>query len=175
MATSNQPKGKRSLRITLGWFAGGHAFQADGTATAGATTFLVPSRQGDFTASDPRPTIADPLDQGEKNLDAAPVLVDDQDSAGGFGINYKFETDAAILGMMDVLYEDGTASALPSVITGSEEIYCDMKVETIHPGLAADAHGRVYGQVRFTHAETMGDTQTEAVSWTSREGVYARF
>lgn len=175
MAFSNQPQGKRGMVITLGWFAGANAFQAGGTPTVGATTFVIPHRVGDWTASNPKPTIADPLDQGQKNLAAAPVLVDAQEAAGGFSVNYTHETDPAILALMDILYGDGTAAALPSVITGSEEVYCDMKVEWIHPGLPAEDHGRVYGQVRLTHDETMGDTMTESVSWTSRELEYTRF
>jgi len=175
MSSSVQPKSKRSLRITLGWFAGGHAFSSAGVPVSSSTTFVVTGRVGDWSAANPKPTTADPLDQGQKNLDAAPVLVDDQDDSGGFGINYKFETDPNLLGIMDVLYQDGAAASLPSVIDGSEEVYCDMKVEWIHPGNPADAHGRVYGQVRLTHDEQMGDTQTVAVAWNSREGAYARF
>ncbi len=175
MSFSAQPKSKRSLRITLGWFAGGHAFSSAGVEVAGSTTFVISGRTGDWSASSPKPTTADPLDQGQKNLDASPVLVDDQEDSGSFGINYKFETDPNLLGMMDILYQDGSAASLASVIDGSEEVYCDMKVEWIHPGNPADAHGRVYGQVRLTHDETMGDTQTVAIAFSSREGVYARF
>ena len=167
MSVNKQRKGKRALRITLGWNAGSSAFDSAGNAVPGATTFQVPGLVGDWTEDWPDETQVDPLEQGEVVSDAAPILVDDQFGSGSFSQQYTEETDAAQLALLDIIRGTGFASTLPSVITGSEIVYCDIKREYIHPG-DSTSHGIVIEQCRLTHSKATGDPVINTINWGSR-------
>lgn len=169
MTTATQKKGKRSLEITLGFFNGATAFNADGSGKVGATLFEVTGRPGDWSADEPGETDMDPLDRGYFDPNTAPFLVDDQNCSGAFNSYYTHETDPNAVGLMDILYNEASASVLPSVIANSEKLYCDMRVKFTHPANAADTHGAVYQQVRLTHNRTVGDPVVVGVNWKARQ------
>ena len=169
MAISTQTKGKRALRLFLGFNVGVDAFLANGNAAPGSTIFEVTRMPGDFSRDQPGEGDVDPLDRGEVMFDQAPILTDDAPMSGSFTAYYTEETDAAALALLDILNEDGFAAALPSVIANSERLYCDVKRTYTHPGNPADIHGVVFRQCRLTYSESTADPTTISVNWKSRE------
>lgn len=169
MTVSTQTKGKRALRLYLGFNAGVDAFTATGAAAPGATVFEVTRMPGDWSRDVPGEGDVDPLDRGEVMFDQAPILTDDAGMSGSFTVYYTEETDPAALALLDILNESGFAAALPSVVANSERIYCDIKRVYTHPGNPADTHGSVYRQTRLTYSEATSDPTTISVAWKSRE------
>jgi hypothetical protein len=169
MALSTQTKGKRALRLFLGFNAGADAFDAAGNAVAGATVFEVTRMPGDFALDQPGEGDIDPLDRGQVMFDQAPILTDDQGMSGSFTSYYTEETDPAALALLDILNERGFAASLPSVVANSERLYCDIKRTYTHPGNPADVHGTVFRQSRLTFSQATADPVTITVNWKSRE------
>ena len=169
MAISTQTKGKRALRLYLGFNAGVDAFLAGGGAAPGATIFEVTRMPGDFSRDQPGEGDIDALDRGEVMFDQAPILTDDAGMSGSFTTYYTEETDPAALALLDILNEDGFAAALNSVVANSERLYCDIKRTYTHPGNPADTHGTVFRQCRLTYSESTSDPTTISVNWKSRE------
>ena len=169
MAVSTQTKGKRALRLFLGFNTGTNAYLATGAAAPGTTEFEVTRTPGDFSRDAPGEGDVDPLDRGQVMFDQSPILTDDAGLSGSFTVYYTEETDPAALALMDILNETGFAAALPSVVANSERLYCDIKRTYTHPGNPADTHGSVFRQCRLTYAESTSDPSTLAVNWKSRE------
>jgi hypothetical protein len=169
MAVSTQTKGKRALRLYLGFNTGANAFTAAGAAAAGATVFEVTRMPGDFSRDQPGEGDVDPLDRGEVMFDQSPILTDDAGMTGSFTCYYTEETDAAALALLDILNERGFAAALPNVVANGERLYCDIKRTYTAPGNPADTHGTVFRQCRLTYSESTADPVTISVNWKSRE------
>jgi len=169
MASSTQTKGKRSLKLYLGFAAGIDAFDAAGNAVPGATVFEVTRMIGDFSRDQPGEGEVDPLDRGEVMFDQAPILTDDAPMSGSFTAYYTHETDPAALALMDILNETGFASTLPSVVANAERLHCDIKRVYEHPANPSDTHGVVFRQSRLTFSEATADPSTISVNWRSRE------
>lgn len=169
MALSTQTKGKRSLRLYLGFNVGVDAFTATGAAAPGSTIFEVTRMPGDWSRDVPGEGDVDALDRGEVMFDQAPILTDDSPMSGSFTAYYTEETDPAALALLDILNESGFAAALASVVPFSERVYCDIKRTYTHPGNPADIHGTVFRQCRLTYAESTSDPTTISVKWKSRE------